>query len=50
MVQIVDAFVGTVTALVDQHGSTLLVGVVAVVVVGIVLKILLRALSGGGSK
>jgi hypothetical protein len=50
MVQIVEAVTSTVTAFVDQHGSTAVIGIVAVVGVGIVFKVLMRALSGGGSK
>jgi hypothetical protein len=50
MFQIVEAFVNTVTHLIDAHGLKLVIGAVALVVVWIVLRILRRVVVGSSSQ
>jgi hypothetical protein len=50
MFQIVESLVGTVTKFLDTHGLTVVLGAVAVVVVGIVLRVLRGVVLGQGSQ
>ncbi len=49
MALVVDAIVGRITTLIEEHGQTVLLGVLAFLGVGVVFKILQRLLSGRGS-
>jgi hypothetical protein len=48
MFQIVEALTNTVTKFVDDHGLKVVIGVLAVVGVGLVLKLISRVSGGGG--
>lgn len=50
MFQIVEAITTTITRLIDQHGSKIVLGVVALVAAGVALKMLLWAASSRGPK